>query len=359
MLPLVEFPEIVQLYAPFFQEVFSPEAFFEIERYVSGLIVSENKTVDGINRLLVVESRNQSSLNRLLTASPFSLTNLNQARLDLLASLPGTQMKPKGVFSIDDTLLMHFGQDFEQIAQLWDHVSGSYVWAHDLVTVHYSDDDTDYPVLFQLWEPVDLEKLEQGMRAAQILIKASKEILKDTDPQKWRGYLLGVWQRRQKGHPEIRELYDSKLIMVQKLLEQRQKTHPDEKYPVTFDNWFTQPAFCRFLDQTLKLPYVGTLAETDKLHLKSGVDTLRNFAARLQQEHLAALENHGKPVFQKITIPFKGTHETYYSYCRTHRVHNFGKQRLVINYRQADLSDKPTFFISNRLFWHASGITRI
>jgi len=223
MLPLVEFPEIVQLYAPFFQEVFSPEAFFEIERYVSGLIVSENKTVDGINRLLVVESRNQSSLNRLLTASPFSLTNLNQARLDLLASLPGTQMKPKGVFSIDDTLLTHFGQDFEQIAQLWDHVSGSYVWAHDLVTVHYSDDKTDYPVVFQLWEPVDLEKLEQGMRAAQIPIKASKEILKDTDPQKWRGYLLGVWQRRQKGHPEIRELYDSKLIMVQKLLEQRQK----------------------------------------------------------------------------------------------------------------------------------------
>jgi hypothetical protein len=359
MLPLVEFPEIVQLYAPFFQEVFSPEAFFEIERYVSGLIVSENKTVDGINRLLVVESRNQSSLNRLLTASPFSLTNLNQARLDLLASLPGTQMKPKGVFSIVDILLRHFGQDFEQIAQLWDHVSGSYVWAHDLVTVHYSDDDTDYPVVFQLWEPVDLEKLEQGMRAAQIPIKASKEILKDTDPQKWGGYLLGVWQRRQKGHPEIRELYDSKLIMVQKLLEERQKTHPDEKRPVTFDNWFTQPAFCRFLDQTLKLPYVGTLAETDKLHLKSGVDTLRNFAARLKQEHLAALENHGKPVFQKITIAFKGTHETYYSYCRTHRVHNFGKQRLVINYRQADLSDKPTFFINNRLFWHASGITRI
>jgi hypothetical protein len=27
--------------------------------------------------------------------------------------------------------------------------------------------------------------------------------------------------------------------------------------------------------------------------------------------------------------------------------------------RQADLSDKPTFFISNRLYWHAQGITRI
>lgn len=359
MLPLVEFPELVQYYAPFFKDVFSPEAFVEFERYISGLIVSENKTVDGINRLFIHESRNQSSLNRLLTASPYSLTDLNQARLDLLASLPGTQMKPKGVFSIDDTLLTHFGQDFEQIAKLWDHVSGSYVWAHDLVTIHYSDDETDYPALFQLWEPVDLEQLEQGLRAAQIPIKASKEVLKDSDPQKWRGYLLGVWQRRQKKHPEIRELYDSKLIIVQKLLEQWVATHPGEQHPVTFDNWFTQPAFCRFLDQTLQLPYVGTLAETDKLHLKSGVDTLKNFAARLKQEHLAALDNQGQPIFQKITIPYKGGQEIYYSYCRTHRVHNFGKQRLVINYRQADLSDKPTFFISNRLFWHAPGITRI
>jgi hypothetical protein len=339
--------------------VFSAEALIEFERYISGLIVSENKTVDGINRLFIHESRNQSSLNRLLTGSPYSLATLNQARLDLLASLPGTRMKPKGVFSVDDTLLTHYGQGFEQIAKLFDHVTRSYVWAHDLVTLHYSDDETDYPVLFQLWEPVDLEKLEQGLRAAHIPIKASKETLKDSDPQKWRGYLLGVWQRRQKAHPEIRELYDSKLSLAQKLLAQWLATHPDEQRPVTFDNWFTQPAFCRFLDQTLKLPYVGTLAESDKILLKTGADTLKAFAARLKGEHRETLQNGGKPVFQKIIIPYKGTRETYYSYCNTHRLHHFGKQRLVINHRQADLSDNPTFFISNRLFWHAPGITRI
>jgi hypothetical protein len=41
------------------------------------------------------------------------------------------------------------------------------------------------------------------------------------------------------------------------------------------------------------------------------------------------------------------------------RVHNFGKQRLVINYSQADLSDSPRFYNSNRLLWQAAGITRI
>jgi hypothetical protein len=359
MIPLVEFPELVEHYAPFFQDVFSKEAWIEFKRYISGLIVSENKTVDGINRLFVIESRHQSSLNRLLTQSPISLADLNQARLDLLASLPGTQMKGKGVFSIDDTLLTHFGQEFEKIAQLYDPTSRSYVWAHDLVTLHYSDNQTDYPVLFQLWEPVDLEKLEQGIRQAGIPLKASKEALKDSDPRKWRGYLLGVWRRRQKAYPELKELYDSKLILAQKLLSQWVASHPGEQRPVTFDNWFTQPAFCRFLDQTLKLPYVGTLAGSDQLYLQSGAEPLQAFAERLKEEHLAALRNQGQPVFRKLSIRYKGARETYYSYCNTHRIHNYGKHRLVINHRQADLADKPTFFLSNRLYWHAQGITRI
>jgi hypothetical protein len=359
MYPLVEFPELVKHYGQFFQEVFSAKAFIEFERYVSGLIVSENKTVDGINRLFVTESRNQSSLNRLLTESPFSLDELNQARLHLLASLAGTQIKSKGVLGVDDTLLIHYGQDFEKIAKLFDHVTQSYVWAHDLVTIHYSDNDTDYPVLFQLWEPVEVEKLEEGLRTAGIQLKASKEKLKESDPKKWRSYLLGVWQRRQKKHEELRELYDSKLILVEKMLTQWVSEHPQAHLPVTFDNWFTQPDFCRFLDQELKLAYVGTLAGTDKVNLKTGQLSVGDFAARLKQEHLAALSHGRKPIFQRIRIPFKGEHEIYYSYCNTHRLHNFGRQRLVINYRQADLSDNPTFYLSNRLIWHATGITRI
>ena len=359
MYPLVEFPELVKHYAHFFEEVFSAEAFVEFERYISGLIVSENKTVDGINRLFVNESRNQSSLNRLLTESPFSLEELNRARLAMLASLPGTQIKPKGVLGVDDTLLIHYGQEFEKIAQLFDHVSQTYVWAHDLVTIHYSDDETDYPVHFQLWEPVELEKVEAGLRAAGIELKASKEPWKETDPNKWRGYVLGVWRRQQKKHEELRGLYDTKLVLVEKMLKSWVAEHPDAHLPVTFDNWFTQPDFCRFLDEELHLAYVGTLASTDKVNLKNGQLSVGDFAERLKQEHLAAVSHGQPPVFQRIRIPFKGGHEIYYSYCNIHRLHNFGRQRLVINYRQANLSDNPTFYISNRLSWHAPGITRI
>ncbi len=150
MLALVEFPTIVQHYAPWFEPVFSSQSLIQFQRYLSGPIVSENKTVDGINRIVVIESRNQSSLNRLLTESPFSEAALNRQRLALLDSLEGTRIKPKGVLSVDDTLLTHYGQHFDEIAYLYDHVKERYTWAHNPVSLHYSDDQTDYPLYFQL-----------------------------------------------------------------------------------------------------------------------------------------------------------------------------------------------------------------
>ncbi|MEM2125927.1 MAG: hypothetical protein QXQ53_05980 [Candidatus Methanosuratincola sp.] len=70
--------------------------------------------------------------------------------------------------------MTHYGQEFEQIAQLYDHTGGSYVWAHNLVNLHYSDDQTGYPLLLRLWKPADVERLEQGLRAAGIPLRADK-----------------------------------------------------------------------------------------------------------------------------------------------------------------------------------------
>ncbi len=306
MFPLVEFPQLVQHYAPHFRGVFSDQAFIQFQRYISGLLVSENKTVEGINRLFVHESRNQSSLNRLLTESPFAVENLNQARLSLLDTLPGTRIKREGVLSLDNTLLTHYGQHFDHIAYLFDPAQQCYVWAHDLVTVHYSDDVTDYPLLFRLWQPADLEKLEQGLVAAGIPLKESKQALKSTAPNKWRQYLLGVWQRRQ-NRPEVAALYDSKLRIDEQLLTQWVQAHPELRLPVTFDIWYTQPAFCRFLDRPLHLPYVGTLAAEEQVTLQSGRESLGHFAERLQQEHREAVKQGGSRCSSGSPFTTKGS----------------------------------------------------
>ena len=306
MVPLVAIPDIVHHYAPFFAPVFSPQALEQFQRYVSGLMVSDNKTVDGINRLFVLDTRNQSSLNRLLTESPFSLGTLNRCRLALLQRLPATEMKSKGVLSLDDTLLTHYGRHFDNIAYLYDSAQKRYVWAHNLVNLHYRDDHTDYPIDFRLWEPADLETIEAGLPAAGIPIRQSKLPLKDHDVKKWRQYLLGLWRRHQH-KPDVGKLSQSKLLVAQQILSEFFSTHPNNPLPVTFDNWYTQPAFCRFLDKTLKVPYVGTLASDDLVVLKQVPKRLDDFDAQLQHEHQQALKDGGQPVFRKLSItqPFQ------------------------------------------------------
>lgn len=358
MMPLVELPKIVEHYTPYYRKVFSPAALIEFQRYISGLLVSENKTVEGINRLCVFENRNQSSLNRLLTATPFDLAELEQARFAMMHSVEAMHLKTNGVLSIDDTLLTHEGKHFDEIAYLYDSTQGCYTWAHNLVTLHYSDEQTDYPATFALWRPPDVDKLEAGLTAAGVALKASKQSLKTSDPNAWRAYVVGVWRRHQ-AEPTVAALYESKLRIAERLLTDWLAAHPDLTLPVTFDSWYTTPGFCHYLDQELKLPYVGTLAEDQLVRLKTGEETVGDFAQRLKTEHQAALAADQPPVFRLIRIPYKGDQEAYYSYCATHRVNNFGKVRLVINHRQADLSDKPVIYISNQLHWQAPGITRI
>ncbi len=59
-------------------------------------------------------------------------------------------MKPKDVLCIDYTLLTHFSHHFDGITCLFYYNSCTYEFAHNLVTLHYSDYQTDYPLLFQL-----------------------------------------------------------------------------------------------------------------------------------------------------------------------------------------------------------------
>jgi hypothetical protein len=357
MIPLLEIPPIVQHYAAYFRPVFSEAAFRHFQCYVSGLMVSENKTIEAINRLFVQDVRSQSSLNRFLTRSRFSRQGLNEARLEMLQEQPETRMKAEGVLSIDDTLLSHYGRCFEKIAWLFDPSTQAYTWAHHLVGLHYSDEQTDYPIDFRLWEPPELERIEQGLRAAQIAIRADKLALKQEAPKKWRQYLLGLWRRKQK-HAEVQALYQSKLSLAEQMLRAFVAAHPELSLPVTFDSWYTTPAFCRTLE-ALGLPFVGALEEDETLCLATGEQKVRDFAARLRQEHQQSLAAGGAPLFRKHSIVHKGERESYYGYCATHRVKNFGRRRLVINHRQADLSDTPKVLISNRREWHAGGITRI
>lgn len=364
MLPLVSIPEVVKHYAPHFKTVFTESEYNHFERYISGLIVSENKTIEGINRLFVLEPKNQSTLNRFLTASKYNIASVHQSRLKLLNGQEQTRLKgaghAAGVASLDDTMLMHYGKCFDEIAYLKDHATDSYMWAHNLVNLHYSDDLTDYPLSFELWKPMDVDAVARAVEQAGYTIKPVKKELKQTAPKKWKQHITYQYKKHCSNEC-IRASYRSKITIGQDLLRDFYQAHPLD-IPIAFDKWFTNPAFCKYIDQDLDKGYVGGLKSSEHLLRAGGKKiSVGDFVQHLHQEHLAKSpeEQKSNPVFGKVTIRYKGKKEVYYNYCKVHHICGYGRQRLLISYSNSDLTSAARVFISNRLKWRCHQMTRV
>ena len=354
MLPITRIPKLVEHYSSAFESLFRPESFMYFQRYLTGLILSENKTVEAMNRFYVVSPRHQCSFNRFLNTHAYDLDAINNKRLCLLqqnsttAFKKASKMSRGGVLSFDDTLLEHYGKHMDHIGYIWDHSKHCYVLAHNVVNFYYSDDQTDYPINFEFKIPVNLEVLEQAMEQANIHMNATHRANKLTEQKKWRTYLLKRWGVYQK-NPILQKAYRSKLVIAKDMLTDFCLQYPDLNLPVSFDSWFTKPWFCKYIDEELNLAFVGGLTTKEQIILKGGEKkSLEDFVKQLKSQH-----HKDNLIFKKTTFNYKDKKITYYIYHGVHRIKNFGKKNLMVSFSKEDLSDKVRLFICNRHHWHA------
>jgi DDE superfamily endonuclease len=362
---LVQLPCIVEHYAPLFEDLFSPEGYIYFKRFISGVLVSDNKTVEGVNRLFVVDPRNQSSFNRFMNRQNFDITALNHRRVGLMQSHETTRFKTavghSGVLALDDSIMSHYGRHFDHISNLWDHVAKHYTYAHNLVSLTYSDDKTDYPIAHTLWLPPDWDAVTSKMQELKIHINAERLATRTTEVTKWRTYIKDRYKDYHHKHPELLAVYKPKTYYGLDMLRAFRKQYPDLDLPVAMDGGYTSAAFCKTVDTEFNMAYVGSLASTQHVILAGSESiALSEFIERLKAQQKAKTEKNDKHRFFKTTVHYKGQTIVYYAYCATHRIKGFEKkQRLVIAFKEKDLTDVPYCSISNRMNWHASGILRI
>jgi DDE superfamily endonuclease len=369
MVPFVKPLEVVEHYASVFKDVFIERELSQLKKYLSGLLISPNKTVEGINRLFVLDVQHQSTLNRFLTDSKFDVEALNRCRVKWLQECPEMTFKKgedrKGVLILDDTLLTHYGPHFEKAGYLYDHVNNNYTWAHCLLNLHYSDDQTDYPINFRMWAPAQAEVIEAALSAIDFRFKPERLAQKESSPSEWRRYLMQAyryqWSKPEEKRKGLADVHQSKITLAKELLDNFIEEYPDTDLPISFDSWYTCAELCQHIDQKLKRAYVGTLKENDCILIGANQTkvTCSAFAAELVQKHRDAVANGEKGFFEKTGIHYKGKKEHYWVYCDKHNINKLGKQRLVIAFSQEDLSSTPCFYISNRMHWRGGGILRI
>ena len=151
-----------------FRPCFSKPQFRNFSTYTLGLITCEGKkNIDAINRCFL-DAKDQSSLNRFLTHSPWNLQKLEDRRLSLAKAYLPLKGSSTGTLIIDDTINRKTGKHMEEAGYHFDSAEGKPVWGHDIVTTHYVNGETEYPVRLSLYVKKETCRKEQRVFKTKI-----------------------------------------------------------------------------------------------------------------------------------------------------------------------------------------------
>jgi len=287
-----EFEKALEAFRPHF----GAPAFEHFKRYVLGLIVSENFTVEGINRIFI-QTGHPSSLNRFLTAGIWKQQEVNDSRIDLLKT-QGV-LSNKGWLAIDDTLTHKTGKKMEGVGIYWDHSEKRYVLAHNIVTAEFVNPKGDsHPLDFRLY--------------------------------------LKEEQSREKRVP-----FKTKIELAQELVEDALQRGL-EIQGALFDNWFASKDFIKFL-RGKGLHWVTRLKSDRNVKIKGRYVAINEFAGTLPRESFskAQIGDRIYQVFSKA-VDLKGV----------------GQARILISYDNEDFSGSPAYFATDQIRWEGTRILK-
>ena len=151
MLPIDGYPSIVEEFLPKVKKDFSKPQQKQFARYLTGLIVCDNKTVTAINNSFVCHN-DQSALNNWLTQSGWSDEKLDKARKELTKEELKAKNLKSGVLILDDTLNHKTGKHIEGVNIHFDHAQGKTTLGHQLVTTHLATGTYSIPLDFELYQ---------------------------------------------------------------------------------------------------------------------------------------------------------------------------------------------------------------
>lgn len=293
---VADIPEEFERALEAFRLHFGAPAFEHFKRYVLGLIVSENLTVEGINRIFI-QAKHPSSLNRFLTTGIWKQQEVNDTRIDIL-KIQGA-LGGKGWLAIDDTLTHKTGKKIEGVGIYWDHSEKRYVLAHNIVTAEFVNPKGEsHPLDFRLYLKED--------------------------------------QSREKRVP-----FKTKIDLAQELVEDALQLGL-EIQGALFDNWFASKDFIKFL-QGKGLHWVTRLKSDRNIKIKGRYVAISEFASTLPRES-----------FRKAQIGDR----VYQVFSKAVNLKGVGQVRVLISYDNEEFSGSPAYFATDKIRWEGTRILK-
>lgn len=337
MLPLVGIPKTVQRQMRPYRDLFRRSEGFEyVSRYVTGLLVSPNKTSQGIYAAQVWAGDKPSyrAMHEAVFEAGWDADALLPRHRTVIA--PEHRNRGREVISLDWTLVHHErGPHIYGVTKSYDYVERRMARFQTTVTAVIANRQLIDGIGAQIQEP-DVSKEEETYLKATV--QASYEQMEQA-----RTRLLELLHHL--GH---KLAYKKRTEIVVEMVQQLEVEGQFPQADYAFDNGVLTIELTRLIESKGK-HWVSEVESSRHILWQDEWRRIDEVATELRQTHPES--------FRKVLVRCRnGEQKEFWAFTKSVRLKRYGRKRIAIVQDRADLTDQPRFLVTDALHWESGRI---
>jgi hypothetical protein len=337
MLPMVGVPETIRKGLRPYRDLFRrAEGFEYVSRYVTGLIVSPNKTLQGIYAQQVWEEDKPTrrTMHEAVFEAGWEAEELLPRHRTLIA--PEHRGRGREVISLDWTLVHHDrGPHIYGTAKSYDYVERRMGRFQTVVTGVIANRQVIDGIEVRIQVPNVCKEEEAYLKAT---VQASYDQMEQA-----RTRLLELLH-----HVEHKLAYKKRTEIVAEMVAQVEAEGKFPQADYAFDNGVLTLELTRLIESKGK-HWVSELESSRHILWQDEWRRIDEVETELRQHHPES--------FRKVVVRCRnGEQKEYWAFTKTVRLKRYGRKRIVMVHERSDLTDKPRFLVADALHWESGRI---
>jgi hypothetical protein len=334
---VVGVPQTVQRQMRPYRDLFRRSEGFEyVSRYVTGLLVSPNKTSQGIYAAQVWEGEGPSyrAMHEAVFEAGWDAEELLPRHRKLLA--PEHRNRGREVISLDWTLVHHQrGPHIYGVTKSYDYVERRMAQFQTTVTAVIANRQLIDGIDAQIQVPNLCKEEETYLKAT---VQASYEQMEQA-----RTRLLELLH-----HLEHKLAYKKRTEIVVEMVKQLEEEGNFPQADYAFDNGVLTIELTRLIESKGK-HWVSEIESSRLILWHDQWRRIDEVAKELREQHPES--------FRKVLVRCRnGEQKEFWTFTKTVRLKKYARKRIAIVHERSDLTDNPRFLVTDAVHWESGRI---
>ena len=338
MLPIVGVPATIRQGMAQYRDLFCREAGFEhISRYMTGLLLSPNKTLQGIYALQVwgeEQPPSRRAMHEAVFEAGWAADALMPHHRKVIA--PDHRGRGREVLSLDWTYAHHArGPKIWGVKKAWEHVQQRLTPYQTVVTAVVANRKFLDGVEVVVQQP---DRHEEEVAYLQETVRQSYAQMDEA-----RGRLLELLY-----HQLHRVGYKKRTALVVDIVRQLEQEGHVPQAHYAFDNGVLTVDLTRCIESVGK-HWVSEVERSRHIQWQGQWRRVEEVAATLRSDHPES--------FRLLHVRCRnGETKAFWVFTKVIRLKRYGRKRLVIGHEKATLEDEPRFLLTDALHWESGRV---